>query len=607
MQDSNFNKTPSVRYDAGRSVCWSGWQAVSSRLETAVAERAGQRVVLVVDCYQGVFEDELIEVLSKQLRSVLIVRSEEAFKPQASIREMVRPDLTDDPVFGKMTRLTLEDYFDAKTRSETEDRIQAQTEGLILVVGPGAALLSEPDLLIYADLARWEIQQRFRAGAVGNLGVRNAEDSASWKYKWSYFIDWRVLDAHKQNLRDRCDFVLDTNDATLPKLVDGVAYRDALRQVTTQPFMMKPFFDPGPWGGQWMKDVCGLDQATPNYAWCFNCVPEENSLLIDFGGCVVEAPALNLVLRHPDALLGANIVARFGAEFPIRFDFLDTVGGGNLSLQVHPTTDYIREQFGLSYTQDESYYFMDAKPGARVHLGLREGVDKKSLRAELERAQAGETEFDADRFVGSYAVKKHDHVSIPAGTLHCSGKNTMVLEISATPYIFTFKLWDWGRMGLDGKPRPIHIEHGMNVIATKRTESWVRRELLDSVVPVAEGPGWREERTGLHELEFIETRRHWFSKPVPHHTRGTVNVLNLVEGDEVTVESPDGGFAPLVVHYAETFIVPAQVGEYSIRPSGPSEGERCATIKAYVRDATAGQHGSLPITASSRRYRGNTR
>jgi hypothetical protein len=86
----------------------------------------------------------------------------------------------------------------------------------------------------------------------------------------------------------------------------------------------------------------------------------------------------------------------------------------------------------------------------------------------------------------------------------------MVLEISATPYIFTFKLWDWGRMGLDGKPRPINIEHGQAVIDWSRTGDWVKNELINTVQKMKGGDGWIEEKTGLHELEFIETRRHWF-------------------------------------------------------------------------------------------------
>ncbi|WP_238358019.1 hypothetical protein [Cohnella zeiphila] len=159
----------------------------------------------------------------------------------------------------------------------------------------------------------------------------------------------------------------------------------------------------------------------------------------------------------------------------------------------------------------------------------------------------------------------------------------MVLEISATPYIFTFKLWDWDRLGLDGRPRPVHVEHGGKVIQWTRTTDWTTSTCMGRVETVAEGSGWKEERTGLHELEFIETRRHWFSEPVRHETNGSVQMLNLIEGEEATVESPTGAFEPFVIRYAETFIVPASIDAYTIRPSGPSIGQTIGTIKAYVR------------------------
>jgi hypothetical protein len=160
----------------------------------------------------------------------------------------------------------------------------------------------------------------------------------------------------------------------------------------------------------------------------------------------------------------------------------------------------------------------------------------------------------------------------------------MVLEVSATPYIFTFKLWDWDRLGLNGEPRPIHLEHGMRNVQWDRTTEWVRRELINRVEPLTSGNGWREERTGLHALEFIESRRHWFSGRVPHQTSGTLNVVNLVEGDEAVVESPEGSFDPFLVHYAETFIMPAAVGAYTIGPTRPAD-RPLATLKAFVRDA----------------------
>ena len=138
-------------------------------------------------------------------------------------------------------------------------------------------------------------------------------------------------------------------------------------------------------------------------------------------------------------------------------------------------------------------------------------------------------------------------------------------------------------MGMDGKPRPISLEHGKNSIQWDRTTEWTKNNIVNQIRKVDEGDGWIEERTGLHEGSFIETRRHWFTKTVSHNTDGVVNILNLVEGREASVESPSGKFEPFIIQYAETFIVPAAVGEYTVRPHGESEGKRCGTVKAYVR------------------------
>lgn len=332
-----------------------------------------------------------------------------------------------------------------------------------------------------------------------------------------------------------------------------------------------------------MKKVFDLDKEAINYGWCFDCVPEENSLLFNISGVLFELPSINLVLLKSKELLGAPVESRFGKEFPIRFDMLDTVGGGYLSFQVHPTTQYIRENFGMQYTQDESYYMIDAMPETTVFLGLKNGIDKDQMAADLRRAEQGLTDFKPEKYSNKIEAKKHDHFLIPGGTVHCSGPEGLVLEISSTPNHFTFKMWDWGRMGLDGKPRPVNVERGLQVIEWERDNDYTMKYLVNAIVPIAQGDGWSEEKTGLHINEFIETRRHKFSKKVLHHTGESVNVLNLVEGEEIIVESVDGAFDPFIVHYAETFIIPASLKEYTIRPYGKSEGKECITIKAYVR------------------------
>jgi mannose-6-phosphate isomerase class I len=475
------------------------------------------------------------------------------------------------------------DFFDAEKLATVRAELETAGED-VLILGAGAALVApEHAVLAYADMARWEIQQRFRRHEVCGLGVDNREDPVSIQYKRGLFIDWRVLDYYKDTLFARVDWWIDTNAAGDPKMISRETFFRGIDKTARKPFRVVPFFDPAPWGGQWMKDVCDLDREVPNFGWCFDCVPEENSLLLEVEGVKFELPSNDLILLRAREVLGAPVEARFGKDFPIRFDFLDTMGGGNLSLQVHPTTQFIREQFGMPYTQDESYYLLDAQPDAVVYLGLKKGVDRVQMIEDLRAAQRGELVFDAEKYVNKIPAKKHDHYLIPGGTIHCSGAGSMVLEISSTPNIFTFKLWDWGRLGLDGKPRPINVERGRHVIQWERDTDYVKAHLANHFSDVAEGEGWKEIKTGLHPNEFIETRRTSFSVPVTFRTENSVHVLNLVEGEEAVVESPDGRFEPFVVHYAETFIIPASVEEYTVRPCGLSEGKTCMTIRASVR------------------------
>lgn len=577
---SNYDKFPQVAVSPDASLCSAGWDAIAARLRERIAPG---RHVLVVEIYPGAFEEEIEQALTSRLRFDLIIRSRNAYKPAAQVLAETQLKLTSDPVFGRMTGIRIDDYLDHASVEKLREAI-SQATGSVLVIGTGATLLAPAaGLLVYADMARWEIQLRQRKNEVANLGLDNRKDRPSLKYKRAFFLDWRAADRLKKKVLRHADFLLDTNNRSLPKMIPASAMFDGLRQAAQRPFRVVPFFDPGPWGGQWMKEVCDLPRDPPNYAWCFDCVPEENSLLLGFGNRTVEIPSINLVFEHPRELLGEAVHGRFGTEFPIRFDFLDTMGGGNLSFQVHPLTEYIQDHFGMAYTQDESYYLLDAGSNGCVYLGMKEGIDHNAMIRDLRAAQKGAIMFPAEKYVNKFPARKHDHFLIPAGTPHCSGSNSMVLEISATPYIFTFKMWDWGRLGLDGRPRPIHIEHGVSNIQWERTTGWVRANLVNRIAPVTAGKGWREEHTGLHEREFIETRRHWFSGRAPHHTRGGVNVLNLVQGREAVIESPKNAFEPFLVHYAETFIVPAAVGEYTIRPFGEAEGTECATIKAYVR------------------------
>ena len=573
---SNYDKRPAVTI--GKGFILEGWKSISS----FVSGKVEHAKLLTVDCYTGVYYD-LLKSKLQEINNARLIDTLEIFKSENEINALTEQFLTEDILFGFYSNLSINDYFDEEKLRFARESIE-QASGTVIVFGYGAQYVTTGDINIYADMPRWEIQQRMRRKEVNGLGVNNKEETFSLQYKRGLFNDWKVLDKHKKTIYDTVDFWLDTVKVDLPKLIDKETFFKGMDKAASSPFRLVPFFDPAPWGGQWMKEVCDLDRSVSNFGWCFDCVPEENSLLLKINDIEFEMPSVNLVYTRSRELLGDPVEARFGKEFPIRFDLLDTIGGGNLSLQVHPTAEYARENFGLAYTQDESYYIMDTKEDTYVYLGLRNDINPDEMVADLNKAQKDPFfVFDVDKYVNKVPVKKHDHFLIPGGTVHCSGKDTLVLEISSTPNLFTFKLWDWQRLGLDGKPRPINVDRGKKVIVWGRDTGFTYRELVNKVKILNDTGTVREEKTGLHKNEFIETRRHIFTEKVTHYTNDSVNVLNLVEGDSVIVESLNGDFEPFVVHYAETFVVPARIKTYTVRPYGNSKGNECITIKASVR------------------------
>ncbi|USK36699.1 class I mannose-6-phosphate isomerase (plasmid) [Bacillus sp. F19] len=577
-----YNKFPEIRVKGPLiNESWQGYESIQKELLHQLSNNENMKTV-VIDCYPGVRYDEIKTKLIDGLDANLVIFSDDLAYSGKEITTLIERNLTDDRVFGVLSCHTLEEFFDMNQIQDARKKVEGHN-GIVVVYGVGASLVTKGDILIYADLARWEIQQRYRSKELGNWKIDNHEEDILRKYKRGFFVEWRVSDRHKKTLYNDIHYYMDTNEKDNAKMVSGKAFLEGMRQTVHQPFRLVPYFDPGVWGGQWMKEVCGLDKEKENFAWSFDGVPEENSLYLTYGDVRIETPSINTVFLHPTDLLGDRVHARFGTEFPIRFDFLDTMSGQNLSLQVHPLVEYIQEKFGMHYTQDESYYILDAKENAEVYLGMKADVNPKEMMEDLRRAERGEISFPDEKYVNNFPAKKHDHYLIPAGTVHCSGTDTMVLEISSTPYIFTFKLWDWDRLGLDGLPRPVHIDHGEKNIVWNRDTEWVETNLINRIETIASEDGWREERTGLHEREFIETRRHWFTSTVHHNTNGSVNMLNLIEGEEAIVESPTNKFEPFIVRYAETFIIPECVKEYTIKPYGKSKGKEIATIKAFVR------------------------
>ena len=575
---SNYNKYPAVKVKGYEKQAFKGYNDITKEITSKLS---GDKQILCIDCTVGVNNQEIIEAFKDW--SDLVIDALDIYYDYSLMNEMLARYVGDDRVFAIAYYGKWLDFVDKEKLEKAKKQVE-EASGKVLVIGVGASYITNGDLLVFADMTIWEIQMRYRDG-LDNFNCHNYDDETTKKFKRGYFVDWRLSNFHKDFLLENMAYYLETVIPDKPVMLSAEAFNEGLLQALNQPFSLTPFFDEGLWGGQWMKEVLDIeDKERINYAWSYNLLFPENSLCLDYDGITLSIPGYTLCRKYPRQLIGEKGYSRFGCEYPIRYDYLDTMEGGNLSLQVHPTTQYFQENFALPFTQDESYYFLDCAPEETyMYLGITDVANREDMERDLLAANRGEIVFPAEKYSNKIAVKKHEHYHIPAGTVHCSGANTMVLEISSAPCIFTFKLWDWGRVGLDGRPRPIHIERGVEVINWDRHEKWMKETCAFKPVLVAEGEGWKEEKTGLHEWEFIETRRIWQTVKTTQQTNGETHALNLVEGREALIESPSGQFEPFVIHFAESVVIPALIKEYTITPYGESQGQEIGIIKGFVR------------------------
>jgi mannose-6-phosphate isomerase class I len=557
---------PNPRYPVAGGVVEAGYGPLA-------AEVAGTRPsVLAVDGPAAVdweaFSRALVDALSAAgvEPSALDVRG--FLAPWEEIeRRTAAATLPGDPVFARIFEGSIASLFDGLPSAG----VLADGEVTILF-GPGSALF-EHDLLWYADVPKRMSLAAVQQGRAANLGQPPSESGSEQRL---LFVDWPMLDRHKQALAARIDRYVDLSDPGAPRSLAGDALRRSLRALAGAPFRVRPTFLPGPWGGQWLRGVLGISTDAPNLAWSYELITPEGGVLLGSDEAIEIGFEL-LMAEQSERLLGRELAERFGLSFPIRFDFLDTLEGGHLSIQCHPSDAYMRETFGLPYTQHESYYVMTTTPGAKIFLGLREDADVEAFRAEAERAERPGLAFDPERYLQAHAAEQHRLYLIPGGTPHASGAGNVVLEISATPYLYTLRFYDWLRRDLDGDLRPVHLAHAFSNLNPMRRGAAVRRDLIPEPYEVRSGTGAVELALGRHPDVFFAVHRLDFEEGIGDDTLGRFHVLNLVAGEAVAIETA-GGEGHLL-SYAETIVIPASVGAYGIRRL---RGPACKVVKAFV-------------------------
>jgi len=557
----------------------------------ALAERITQRInsglrVLAIDGYHGIdwtkFRGELSQTLKKEGISPTWVNMAECQADETMIFNRIEPFLGgDDRIFGRQFPFGIEVFFNAGKIADR--RIQAsilrgdESGKLTIFYGLGVGLIEVWDCLWYIDIPKDVIQNNAKAGRTRNIGASDYQGFEPF-YKRAYFVEWPALNRHKKQIVNNIDLLIDLQLPENPMFISGGEFRENLKDLACSAFRVRPWYYSGPWGGHFMQGHFGIHQDKVNLSTSFEIITPENGIILESDGKRLEFSFDFLMYHEKEKVLGKQAARQFRYEWPIRLDYLDTIDGGNLSTQVHPRPNFVRREFGETFTQDESYYILNAKPGARVYIGLTDDCDPDEFYKAVTKSAEFGREVDIDRFVNSELSKPHDMFLIPNGTIHGSGKDNLVLEISATTYIFTFKIYDWMRRDLEGKFRPLNIERAWQNIRFERRGKWVKENLIAKPILIEANDHWKKYLLADQKENWWTVERVEFDDVFQMETNDTAFALNLVEGETVIIQTANGREYPLA--WAESMIVPAAAKNFHVRNKGKRS---CKLLLVFIR------------------------
>ena len=554
---------------------------IASRLKAA----PGKNVVVGFDGYATADWTRMVNLLSQQLLGkgigVDVAAFTEVLKSEREIADMINPNLewdtSKDPslLFGRLIERGYEDLFDASKFAAFKQRLEVlrapAAAGRVLLVYGSGCLVEEVrglyDIKCYFDVTPKEAILRIRRGQFANLGDKVAAP-ANRVIRRCYYADFEMGVRHRGKLlRGKLlDYYMASDRPDHIHMIPMEALSDIFRSLACYPFRCKPVYLEGVWGGTYVKKLRNLPDTMRNCAWVFDLIPMEVSIVVEAGDEKIDFPYFSFVQKEGEAIMGRPCVEKFGGYFPIRFNYDDTFhSNGNMSIQVHSGAKYNQEHFGELGRQDESYYVVVAGQDAKTFVGFRDDADTEQFIRDIKLADTEYKPVDYLKYVSYEDSKPGLQVMLPAGTIHSSGLNQVVLEIgSLTIGSYTYKLYDYLRADLDGKPRPIHTWHGERTLAYERTTSWVRNNIVQQPRTVREGDGWAEKIVGEHDLLYFTLRRLEFEKRIEDDTCGKFHVLTLVDGERIRIRSVAQPERYFDAEYMDMVVVPADMGRYVI-------------------------------------------
>ena len=590
------------------AVVAGGTPSVAKRFAAPVIDKAREsNQIVAFDGYATADWKQFLNLVARECKAagvdfVSIDQNAECFKSGKEIDDMIDPlliwDTEIDPtlLYGKIYKGGYEGILDEEKTKAFEEKVAGMRNGsgkVVAVYGYGCLIPRFRDLYdvtCFFDLTPKTSILRIRRGEYSNIG-KERPDLVNRVIRRCYYCDFEMSVCSRRELlrNSAIDFYFLSDDPQNIQMLPFGAFADICAQLVKYPFRAKPCYLEGVWGGSYMKKLRNLPDNMRNAAWVFDFIPMEVSVLVEVGNEKLDINFCSFVCKEGVNLMGEGCVNKFHGYFPIRFNWDDSYHStGNMSIQCHFGSAYNREHYGEFGRQDESYYVCVTGHDAKTFIGFRDDADIPQFFREIEAADKEHKPCDYMKYVNYEESRPGLQVMLPAGTIHSSGRNQVILEIgSLTIGSYTYKMYDYLRLDFDGKQRPIHTRLGEENVAQHRRASVIHDpESPDYIVQkprvAVEGDGWKEIILGENEQLYFSLRRLDFEKTCRQDTCGErFHVLSLVDGDQVLVRSVAHPERCFKMDFLDIVCVPADMGEYEIVNLGK---EPVMVHKTMLRD-----------------------
>ena len=485
-------------------------------------------------------------------------------------------------LYGKVYKGGYQGLMDeARTEAFKKAVPASRQAGKISVVYGYGSLIPELrelyDVKVFFDLTPMKSMLRIRRGEYSNLG-KERPGIINRTIRRCYYCDFECAVRNRHELWENNvpDWYVLDNDPQNLQLMPFGTFSDICAQLVKYPFRAKPCYLEGVWGGSYMKKLRKLPEEMRNAAWVFDFIPMEVSVVVEAGDEKLDINYCSFVHKEGVNLMGEDCVKKFEGYFPIRFNWDDSYHStGNMSIQCHSGGEYNVKNYNEFGRQDESYYVVVTGHDAKTFIGFRDDADIPQFFRDIEAADTEHKPCDYMKYVSYEESKPGLQVMLPAGTIHSSGRNQVILEIgSLTIGSYTYKMYDYLRLDFDGKQRPIHTRLGEENVRQDRRYSVIHDpESPEYIVQkprlAASGEGWEEYILGENPQVYFSLRRLEFEKKCEQDTGGKLfHVLTLVDGDAVRVRSVRHPERYFDLQFMDIVCVPADMGRYVIENLG---------------------------------------